>query len=118
MQLWRGRSNRCASNPWGSIIAGSCSGSINCVDEVDMATYSTRSRRVLLRMSGSSSAAICIEPDGDTLVASPASSTLFSTTVPGGRQAPWFSVRTYLSGVRRGVVRYVVFPMGGMARVR
>jgi Tfp pilus assembly protein FimT len=117
VQLWRGRVNRCASNPWSTIVTGSCAGSLDCVEEVDMTSYSTSSRRIRFVMAGASSAAICFEPDGDTFVATPSDSSLFSTAVPGGREAPWFAVAAYTSA-GRSVVRNVVFPMGGIPRVR
>lgn len=80
LELWRGRSDRCSANDWPSIITGTCSSNLDCIDSLDMGTYAFPTNRVRLELDGATAGSICFQPDGDSYYA-PAGG-LWGTTPP------------------------------------
>lgn len=119
LQLWRGMSNLCSANNWGSIITGSCGagGDANCRDVLDMgASYNYGSNQVRLRMPNAAQAYICFQPDGEMYVSTGGGT--FTPTSPDGRSGGVrFTIDRLRSGGAEGVQRVVIFPFGGEPRI-
>ncbi len=65
VQLWRGITDSCRTNNWAAITGTACRSSRDCVDSVDMDTYSTGSSQVRLTTTQTW---FCFEPDADLWV--------------------------------------------------
>jgi len=115
LELWRGVSDRCAENDWGTIITAACQTDVNCIDSLDMGAYAYPTHRVELRLMGASNGSICFQPDGEQYFA--AGGGLWNTTPPAGQDAVQFRVRRESRGSTTGVDRFVVFPFGGTPRI-
>ncbi len=124
--LYRGVSSSCVGNDWTAIIPTSSTnpcgepGSDNqmCIEEMRLggSYYTTGSLSVhATESSAASDVDLCFEPDGRTLFRKSTSATLTSdNTINGGLI---FNFRRYDSGAPIGVVRQVVVPLGGDARL-
>lgn len=67
VQLWRGLTDTCRTTDWAAVISTpNCADSPDCVDEVDMDTYSTASSWVTLTTPGPTR--LCFEPDAELWV--------------------------------------------------
>ncbi|MCZ7681211.1 MAG: prepilin-type N-terminal cleavage/methylation domain-containing protein [Sandaracinaceae bacterium] len=120
VQLWRGRSNLCTANAWGTIISGACSADVDCLEALDMGTYNHGTHQVRLRLPGTGSGTLCFQPDGEVLVSRvvAGTATRFSTTAPDASiEGVTFTINRLVSGSAVGVQRRVVFPFGGSPRV-
>lgn len=116
LELWRGRTDRCTANDWPTIISGSCSGNLDCIDSLDMGAYAYPTNRVRLALDGAAAGSICFQPNGDNYYA-PAGG-LWTTTPPAGTDAVQFRIQRITSGTATGVDRFVVFPFASGPRIR
>ena len=117
LELWRGTFDRCSANNWASIITSTCAGNRDCVDSLDMGTYTHPTNSAELRlMPAGTGGSLCFQPNGDVYFA--AAGGLWSTTPPAGSDAMEFRVRRINHGSPAGVDRFVVFPFGGTPRIR
>lgn len=127
VDVYRGQNNRCNDampgnpflNNWGARTAPDCNATPNCIDSVNLndSPYLTSSSQIQLTRNGGD-IQICYKPTG-VMMWRTANGVPFSDTndpnIAGG-------VRFALepqdeNGVRSGVVRRVVLPLGGDARV-
>jgi len=115
LELWRGISDRCAENDWGTIITASCDTDRSCVESLDMGAYAFPTHRVQLRLMGATAGSICFEPNGEQYFASGGG--LWSTTPPAGQDAVQFRVRRESRGTTTGTDRFVIFPFGATPRI-
>ncbi len=123
VQLYRGLNNRCNAQNWAAITAAGCAGNSMCVDEVDSSTYSIANSTYQIRMPGIGGAAqVCFEPHGVTYWRRPAGAPMFTSnnidgggTLGGGFLFTFQRVHDDDGNV--GVMRRVMLPLGGDARV-
>ena len=122
VRLFRGTNNGCNTNDWVTIMAGGACGTAGsmCVDSLTMADnrYQRASSEILMRVQDFAALDLCFEPSGIVRHRS-------GTAVNGG----WFrsdnsvdggfifTFQRLSSGAPVGVVRRVLFPLGGDARV-
>lgn len=116
-QLWRGRSNLCNANPWGTIMASACSTSTSCLEALDMGAYNHGTNQVRMRMTGATSAWLCFQPDGDVLISSGAGARFMPSIAGVTGDGATFTFQRLVNGADDGSVRQVVFPFGGTPRI-
>jgi prepilin-type N-terminal cleavage/methylation domain-containing protein len=116
--LLRGTSPRCNSNDWVAIRSGgTCAENPMCVDSLDMRRHKTEGSEIRARSPGLGAwIQLCFEPEG-TMSYRRASLGPFVThntnLIRGGAR---FCFQRFRNGVRTGVGRWVIFPLGGDAR--
>ncbi len=120
VQLWRGDSDRCNQADWDVILArGACDTNPSCLDEVDMAArYSVSGWQVEMRAPGLGPwVDACYQPNGAMLWRRRRGrfSERNAEGLGGGIRFRFVAKRS--DGVRNGVLRYVVLPLGGEARI-
>jgi prepilin-type N-terminal cleavage/methylation domain-containing protein len=116
VQVFRGLNNRCNANQWANIIGGGCGqGNPMCVDELDLRRYATVSNTVQLT-SANANIEICYEPTGGMRYRFGGGEAFLEANGIGGgfrfQVIPQDS-----SGGTNGVIRWVVIPLGGDARI-
>jgi prepilin-type N-terminal cleavage/methylation domain-containing protein len=116
-ELWEGTTSACRHENWTTIMAaGGCSsaGGIvvpgNCIDDVDSATYTINTQRVVY--SSPASIDICFQPSGDAFVRPSAGGAW--TTPPTG--VVTFLTTRYEGAVAPDPQRGVIIPLGGAPR--
>ncbi len=115
LRLWRGNLNLCTATNWNAIMVGDCADNPNCIDALDMGTYSYSTHQVRMRMPNAGSALVCFQPDGEMMVAS--NGGLFGFAPPSGADGVLFTITRLVGTTPQGVQRSVVFPFGGTPRV-
>lgn len=124
--LWRGSNNGCNTNAW-PVIQGAPCGAANsmCVDQVQLSDgrYRRGTHQVRMAWSAASVAPVdlCYEPTGALFYRTAAGGRFTDRNVdPGGAPIGGaFELRfdRISGGAVTGVPRFVVFPLGGDARV-
>lgn len=112
--LWRGRSNLCNGNAWGTIMAAAstCADNPSCVDAIAMSRYDVGSHSVVMEMTGGPW--LCFQPDGQVFAA--AAGARFAPAGVG-TEAATFTFTHYSGGTDDNSVRQVVFPFGAAPRI-
>lgn len=119
LELWRGRTDRCSSNDWPTLISGTCSTNDDCIDSLDMGTYAHPTNRVKLELDGSpSGGSLCFQPNGDMYYANPGGLWTSNPPAGGGTDAVQFRVQRISDGSPTGTDRFIVFPFAGSPRIR
>lgn len=122
VELWRGLNNRCNGQNWPALMAAGCAGSSMCVDEVNPLAYEISNSDYQIRMPALGGAGqICFEPHGLTSWRRPAGAPMFTDgNIDGGGTLGGgflFTIQRVLDGSNVGVMRRVMLPLGGDARV-
>ncbi|NCQ62100.1 MAG: prepilin-type N-terminal cleavage/methylation domain-containing protein [Myxococcales bacterium] len=116
IKIYRGTNNRCNATDWAAVTAVACASNPLCIDDVDMRRYASAGQTVVM-FTAAGHNDICFEPSGRTFYRTGTVATdLFTdrNTVSGGFR---FTFTRKVGGVATGVVRRVVVPLGGDARV-
>ncbi|MFW6050782.1 MAG: prepilin-type N-terminal cleavage/methylation domain-containing protein [Myxococcota bacterium] len=116
IEAYRGRNNRC-NQDWGAIAGGGCANNPDCVDSLDMegARFRTSSFDIQLAAADFGSVDICYEPSGVMRWRAGTAGPFLGTNRIGGGMR--FTLTPRVGGTPQGVVRRVVLPLGGDARV-
>lgn len=115
LQVLRGRNNRCNAGPWP--VVTNCLQQPECVDFLDFRRFETSANSVqLTRDGGGGEIDICYEPTGGVRYRMGANGSFIEGNgIQGGVR--FQVVPQGASGGTNGVIRRVVLPLGGDARV-
>lgn len=120
VDVFRGINNRCNTNDWATLMAGGCDGNSYCIDYLDPTDgrYQAGSFDILMQSTNFGGGVdVCYEPTGVTQWRTAAANPfvdLNSAQVGGGFR---FTFTPRIDGTQEGVVRQVVLPLGGDARL-
>ena len=114
-----------ADGTWSNVLGtapttASCINNSSCVDIVEMngPKYSRGGEKTVLTMTGNGFMQICFQPDGDTYWRNALLSRFTNANgIPGSGGAFVFNIAQQLNGSQAGLMRRVVYPLGGTPRV-
>lgn len=117
VQLYRGLNNGCNSNAWGALVGGGCAGNPMCLGEVLMADYARPASSIdMTLLPEASDVDICFQPSGAMMWLGGGNTSFTSDNVISGGFIFRLTPRDG-EGEVRGVIRNVLLPLGGEARV-
>ncbi len=122
IEMYRGINNGCNANNWAAITAGGCNGNAACRQWLNMTDYTRGTHTVVMAsVGGFDDLDICFEPTGITRWrVNVADRFLDLNIAPNGtnlRGGFVFSFQRQVGGANAGVLRRVLLPLGGDARV-
>ena len=120
IRLFRGNTSGCNSTDWTAInaIDAECAGNEYCVDQVFMPTYQRGASEVRVTVTGMAGIVdLCFEPSGGMRWRNGAGAA-FNATIAGLNGGVQYEFTRLAGGAPQGVVRQVIFPFGGDARIR
>ncbi len=119
INLYRGTSPRCNSNNWDAIKdLGACHSNPMCVDQMDMRQFQTSEQEIQMRSPGLGAwIQLCFEPNGVMSYRRARLRNFVSRNTNLIRGGARFCFQRFQGGDRVGVGRWVIFPLGGDARL-
>lgn len=120
-ELWRGRTNLCTANDWGTIVTGTCEANPDCTDQLQMRRYDQGTHTVVVTQPAGA-LSLCFQPDGEVRFlggGAPAPNALWTAVAPvgGATEGLVFEIDRRENGASAGVIRRVVIPYGGSPRI-
>lgn len=117
--MLRGTSPRCNANDWDAIRdLGACHSNPLCVDQLNMTRFQTTEQEIRMRSPGLGAwIQLCFEPNGVMSYRRASLRRFVSRNTNLIRGGARFCFQRFSDGDRVGVGRWVLFPLGGDARV-